>query len=668
MPQPEPRPATETTLRRPVTVRAVLIALCAALVLAAITPKNDQRLLNTFIAGFHFPLGAFVLLLFLAIPVNRLLRWTRIARPLTRSELISIWCICLVTSGIPSSGLMRLLVPVPAGFSYYATPQNEWESLFADKLPDWMIVRDEQAAQWFFEGLPQGQGIPWRAWMPSAIGYGIFTLLFYTLMVSLATVIRRQWVNRERFTFPLVELPIEVANASCTRRGVPAYFRNGWFLTGAGLAFIIFLLDGLNHYHPSAPDVPITNWPLGNWFTEPPLSAIGWFRIKALPMMTGLAYLASTEITFSVWFFYLLRGLKVIAQYRFQIPVEEVGFGWGPGWELFEEVGAYTGFLLWTVWVAREHLSAVFKSAFGRGRRGEDADEPTSYRFAVLTGATAFALAVAWLCLAGLRWHLAILEVGVLCGVIVVMSWLVTNGGVMMVQNRFSPSDLVTGIMGTDALTRRELVVMPLWETIYARDLREIVLPSLLNAHRATDPVRLSRRRLTAAMVGAMLLVTVVSYVMAVRVGYDWSAGVLPDTWAYNYSSQRCYEWPALVAKTPLTYGEPLLLRPNLRSFANGFTVAFGLLVARTHWLRLPLHPAGLVLAGTYAADETWSAVFVGWLAKSLLQRFGGLRALRSARPFFMGLIVGHVLIAVVWIVVGWYVQDTDRPFYVLPP
>jgi hypothetical protein len=33
-----------------------------------------------------------------------------------------------------------------------------------------------------------------------------------------------------------------------------------------------------------------------------------------------------------------------------------------------------------------------------------------------------------------------------------------------------------------------------------------------------------------------------------------------------------------------------------------------------------------------------------------------------------MGLIVGHVLIAVVWIAVGWYVQDTDRPFYVLPP
>lgn len=656
------------THRRGVTPRAVFYGLMFALFLAAITPKNDQRLLNTFIAGFHFPLGAFVVLLVMAIPVNAFLRRTGALRPFSAGELLTVWCMCLVASGIPSSGLMRLLVPVPAGLSYYATPQNEWMERIGDAYPDWMVVRDEQAAQWFFEGLPDGQRIPWAAWSQVAVGYGTFTMLFYGMMLALSVLLRRQWVDRERFSFPLVELPVEIATWGARRAAVPGYFRSGLFILGAALTFLLFLLDGLHHRIPSVPDVPIFYWPLGNWFREPPLSYIGWFRIKIFPMMVGLAFLAKTEITFSIWFFYLLRGVKIMIQARFQIPVEPVGFGWGPGWEMFEQIGAYLGLFIWAAWVGREHIRQVLRKAITGDPRIDDSEEPLSYRFTVLLGALCGTLAVLWLCLAGLRLIHAVIEVVGVCLICIVMSWLINNGGVMMVQQRFSPSDVHVGLLGTERLTRREIAVLPLWETVYARDLREIVLPSLLNAHKATDPVRLSRRKLMWAMVASMLSVTVISWYMAVRVGYDWSAGVLPDTWAYQTSSQYAYDYPVGKLKEPLQYTQPFLLRPNLRSLGNGFGVTFGLLALRSVWLQFPIHPAGLVLAGTYAADEIWSSAFFGWASKAIIQKYGGLSALRAARPLFMGLIIGHVLAGVLWNVVGWYIQDTDNPFYVLPP
>jgi hypothetical protein len=34
--------------------------------------------------------------------------------------------------------------------------------------------------------------------------------------------------------------------------------------------------------------------------------------------------------------------------------------------------------------------------------------------------------------------------------------------------------------------------------------------------------------------------------------------------------------------------------------------------------------------------------IFATWLAKALLLRYGGLRAHRTALPFFLGLLTGH--------------------------
>jgi hypothetical protein len=48
-----------------------------------------------------------------------------------------------------------------------------------------------------------------------------------------------------------------------------------------------------------------------------------------------------------------------------------------------------------------------------------------------------------------------------------------------------------------------------------------------------------------------------------------------------------------------------------------------------------------------------WFSVLLGWLAKVVILRLGGLGVYRAALPFFLGLILGDVLNAVVWIVLG---------------
>jgi hypothetical protein len=55
-----------------------------------------------------------------------------------------------------------------------------------------------------------------------------------------------------------------------------------------------------------------------------------------------------------------------------------------------------------------------------------------------------------------------------------------------------------------------------------------------------------------------------------------------------------------------------------------------------------PLHPIGLAVASLWMIRRQAFSIFIGWAAKSLIMRFGGIELYRKAAPFFIGLIVGQ--------------------------
>ena len=86
--------------------------------------------------------------------------------------------------------------------------------------------------------------------------------------------------------------------------------------------------------------------------------------------------------------------------------------------------------------------------------------------------------------------------------------------------------------------------------------------------------------------------------------------------------------------------------------------IAFGAALAGVlEWACLtmptwPLHPIGLLMVVTFYSGAAWASVFLGWLIKVLLVRYGGARLYRAARPFFLGLIMGEVFAAIFWCLV----------------
>jgi hypothetical protein len=48
-----------------------------------------------------------------------------------------------------------------------------------------------------------------------------------------------------------------------------------------------------------------------------------------------------------------------------------------------------------------------------------------------------------------------------------------------------------------------------------------------------------------------------------------------------------------------------------------------------------------------------WFPMLLGWAAKGIILRFGGMKLFRAWIPFFLGLILGDIVIGVLWSLIG---------------
>jgi hypothetical protein len=85
----------------------------------------------------------------------------------------------------------------------------------------------------------------------------------------------------------------------------------------------------------------------------------------------------------------------------------------------------------------------------------------------------------------------------------------------------------------------------------------------------------------------------------------------------------------------------------------GGALFALTLLLCRTYLPWFGIHPAGFMVAGSWAMYMLWFSLFLGWLIKAPVMRYGGIRLYRLLLPFFLGLILGDCLNAMAWTVIG---------------
>jgi hypothetical protein len=628
-----------------ITRRSVLLGFGLAGLLCAVTPYNDYVVENTFMAGNHFPVGAVAVLLLLSA-VNLAVRRVRNRALLSARELAVVYILIMVTSGIPSSGLLRYLIPTLPSVYYFAGQGNQWEKLIWDHIPAWLGISGTPAS-WFFEGMPEGAGVPWLAWWTPLSRWLIFVGAIWLMMICLAALVRRQWTDRERLTFPLVQFPLEVLRDD--GRGPSAWFfgtRLVWL--GAGLVLLVHMINGLHAYYPSVPGIP-TSASMDSALVDRPWEAAVPVRFNLYFSVIGFGYLLSSEVGVGFWFPVILMKIQAII---LSLVGYEGTSAWGGAITQIgdrEQMGALLMVAGMLLWFLRGTLASAFRRLFTASADGDDREEPLSYRFAAWGLVASLVIAFCWLVSAGMTPAFAGLFLVSFIALCLVLTRIIAEAGLLMVQFSFRPADYLLLFGGTPALGPTNLTILAFVDTVLTFDLREALMPSVLNGFRMAEQSGVSTRKLSTA-IGAVL-VFALAVTMPIFLATFCKLGAL------------VVDRNGTLTNLPREFFTELASRLETPSRPTGADYLWMLVgaaaVAVTSWLRLilvwwPIHPLGLVMGTSYATRNLWFSLFLGWMFKVLTVRYSGLKGYVRFRPLFMGIIMGDVLGALLWDIVGF--------------
>jgi hypothetical protein len=611
-----------------------------------------HKVAATPLAGNQFPVSAVFVLLVLGGLVNPLLRlWGRRDRAFTPGELLTVWVLIVVPSGLPASGMMRTFIPNIVAPHYFSDARNEWERKVWGPAPEWLKLHDADAARAFFAGYPRGEEhVPWGAWAGPLFFWGIFAALFLCASFCVAALLRRPWVEQEKFAFPLVHLPVALAEAPEGNRLVSPLLRSPLLWFAVLLSTALHTPRGLHLLYPAIPDVP-TSWDLAAGLADPPFNQVAPLQAILYLLVVGLAYLLPGEVGFSLWFFFLFYKAEIVlgASRNWDMP----GPLGGHGGRLFHALQAFGGAVAltgWVLWSARRHLRDVWEKAT-RGPRAasiDDGGEMLPYRVALWGLLLSYAGIALWQWLAGIPLLLTLLSLVMITLALVVVSWAVCQAGMLFMAMPYAPIDVLGATAGTAGLPVPALYTQFRAEASFIYNTRELLLPSLLEGGKAAEAGGFSPRPLLKAMGASVIVGLVVSAVASLHLPYHHGGGnSLANAWTYNIGPQIPLKLFGNAASVP--YAGSWI---NGLHVLGGFAGVLGLLFLRAR-TGFGLHPIGFLSASVYAVHMLWFSLFLGWALKCLAVRYGGRSLYLAALPFFQGLIVGDVLNAAVWIILG---------------
>jgi hypothetical protein len=572
---------------------------------------------------------------------------------LNRAELVLVYVMMLVVSALCTMGMTQQLLPAITGLFYYASPENKWVEKLFPLLPEHQILVDDGGGNsGFYEGGALAE-IPYAAWVEPLCWWAVLLLFLYMAMVSTAVILRRQWMERERLAYPLIQVGVAMVQGERGEGLVNGFLKRKALWWGVALPLIYGSLKALHQYDPSMPSIRLI-WVM-------PFVGHQTIQLWVSFALVGFSYLINTQVAAGIWIFYLLSkveaeflalsGLKSTSKFVYGVADQPL--------LAYQGGGALIAMVLLGLWMGRDHLKDVLRKALGRGADVDDGDEIMSYRAAVcgLVGGTTGM--VGWLWLMGTKLWVGALFVAVAMLIFIGIARVVCEAGLAAVRSPMIAPDLVVQGIGSQWIGAGGVFNLSL-SYIWSADIRIFLMAMVANGLKLIEDMdRQSRRVVFWAVVLAAFIGAVGSCWMVFHLAYKYG-GINLDGWRFRGGPSTIYD----VARRTL---EPSGVDWMGMSFFAGGAVLMALLTwARQYILWWPLHPIGFPIGANYMMNKAWFSVLIAWAIKKLILRFGGAALYQRSQYFFMGLIMGEALCNGLWLVIDYFTGKMGNQVFIL--
>jgi hypothetical protein len=584
--------------------------------------------------------GPIFLLVLMIWPINRLLRWARPQWAFTGPELLLMYAMMAICAALAGEGLYGYATVNSVHPQYYATPENRWHELFLNTVPVWLQVTQPEAVRWFFEGAPPGAPLPWSQWYAPMLAWSVFAFALYLVYFCLSCLMRKDWIEGQRLSFPFAALPLEVVGDAAPSAGRP-FLCNPYMWAGLALPVVQSLFQMAHSFAPAVPYSPFY-WQIGRFFGNagPWSSLQNTFAYIGFETI-GILALLPAELSLSLWLFYLFNRAQVFA-------FAALGFGqeglsarvFSPSeFIAYQEVGACFMLALLLLWQSRRMIASAFGALIGRSQPF-DPLAPLSPRAAAIGLVLGSTVLVLWAQRTGMDTWVFIVFMAIFLAYSLAMARLVAAGGIYVPSASMAPRDVLVGLTGAAGYSATSLALITYLQQNFMLQFKVNFLHYSMNDLKILHSARIPGRVAALALLAAVVLMMAIVPWVDIHAAYSHGA-LLFDTWQYRDAGLGQFGQLAASLHTPEAAVPYLPL-----GLLCGAAVMYLLDWLHTSFLWWGISPIGFIMGGTWAMNtRIWTNAFIAWLLVFLLRRFGGLRLYGQFRPTFLGMALGHFII-----------------------
>ncbi|MEW6358177.1 MAG: DUF6785 family protein [Planctomycetota bacterium] len=557
--------------------------------------------------------------------------------PLLPQEMMCIFIIAFV--GNAGCG-MNWLVSVMGCPRYFATPENKWEETFFPYLASWAIPLDTEAVKWFYDGLPEGMKIPWNIWLQPLFWWVGFMVAGVIGSLCLSSILRRQWVDRERLNFALVDVPAEIVKNPDKPSLVPKIYTSRMFWFAFAITFGLVMWNVVGYFCPQFPEIGIIK---ARWQRILPYFPYLYQRIN--PYLVGFCFFCDVDILFSMWFFWLLGAIQCYIYDRLGVDIGRPS-EYSSSWQLvnLQGCGGYIFLAFWALWIARRHLWDVVKKAWNPSAKDvDDSDEFMSHRTAVIGLALATAYVCFWLRALGIEWRYLLFYVGTSVVFAIGFGKMVAESGLVYFTGPFNDREFAEFALGYKDAHPGSLAGLAI-----AHGWGIFGVMWFTHVAKAIDYMKTKRRKLSFLLILVFTFSIVVGLWFVLYMGYTYGA-YNSETWCYR--SGPVYYYGKVKTKMTEPVGVDL---PKMMLVGAGFLITAFMTFMRYQFTWWRLHPIGFTVATMWATRISVMTIFIVWFVKVTFLGLGGAKVTNRLRPLFLGILCGFAAGVFVSFLVDW--------------
>jgi hypothetical protein len=298
--------------------------------------------------------------------------------------------------------------------------------------------------------------------------------------------------------------------------------------------------------------------------------------------------------------------------------------------------GGFIVLVLVSLWLARGHLRDVFRKAWDKRYPVDDTQEMISYRGAVIGLVLSMIYMMVWLVRSGMPLLAVVLFMFAALVLYIGVTRCVIDAGLVFVRGPIIPQNFVIRALGDHLISNGAAMTSMAFSYALICDPICTFLPFSANGAKLSHEMGIKRGSLSFVIIFSVALGVVGSILYSIYLGYREGAYNFAE-WAFGRGAVVPFE--NIVNKMRSPFG-PNWDRLGCLAIGGGFTGLLMLMRMRFSWWFI--HPIGFTVASVVQVRRAMLSIFLGWLVKTVIIRLGGLALFQKAKPFFIGLILGH--------------------------